>query len=138
MASKLPGWSFLLVGVALIAYSKFIEAKSGANLAIFFWIGVGFLAFGAYREFIPRLRKKPIVPRSTVGPPPQRTEPVHDHRHPAGHHVAGQSPHATHAHVAPTTHPSHPHTPATKPCPRCYQAIPYANRFCGHCGYRFY
>ncbi len=143
MTSKLPGWSFILVGLAVIGFSKLIEAKTAstpdpANLVVFFWIGIGFVVFGAYREFVPRMRKSPRHVPERVGPPPHRTEPQNDHRHPAGHHMHGQSPHTTHQHTQPTQHPSHPYQPATKPCPRCHGTAPNQNRFCIRCGYMFY
>ncbi len=143
MASKLPGWSFLLAGIAMIGFSQFIEKKTAnsadpANLVVFFWIGVGFIVFGAYREFIPRLRKRTKTVPTPVGPPPVKAEPPHNQRHPAMPHVHGTQPHATHQHVTPAQHPSHPHQPASKPCPHCRQTIPYENRFCAHCGFRFY
>jgi len=140
---KLPGWSYLLVGIALIGYSRFIETRTAstadpANLVVFFWIGVGFLVLGAYREFLPRLRRRKPAEPVSAGPPHHQSEPQNDHRHPAGQQMHGHSPHATHQHVPPHPHPSHPHQPQAKACPRCHNPVPYQNRFCGHCGYRFY
>jgi hypothetical protein len=144
MSRPLPGWVWILVGLAIMAYSKFIEAKTAkgpdpANLFLFFWIGIVFILYGAYREFVPRLRaKKPE--KELVGPPPHKpvvaSHPQHAASQHASHaHVASQQ--STHAHVKPHPHPSHPYQPQHKQCPRCHTLTAGSGRFCHHCGYQF-
>lgn len=134
--APLPGWLFMIVGVAVMSYSKYIETKgSEINLIAFFWLGVGFLMWGIGREVIKRLyTKKPQ--QHKVGPPPKK-EHDHDHRHPAGNKFHGQSHHKTHVHTQPQKHPSHPHKLANKNCPRCHGLNSGSAKFCNQCGHEF-
>jgi hypothetical protein len=137
---KLPGWAFMLVGLAIMGYTKFIQLKQPtAKIGIFFWVGIAFLVFGLLREFVPRiLTKKPK--KELVGPPPgtaamrAQTQPLPTH-HPAQHAVP---PHATHQHVTPQQYPSHPYQPQHKQCPRCHQLTHGTAKFCHSCGHQFY
>jgi len=136
--TRIAGWAWMLIGLAVMAYSKFIESRADAKLVLFFWVGVAFILFGAYKEFVPRLRGRQRK-KELVGPVHQPREPEHTtHLHPAGHQHHGISPLATHQHVQSTLHPSHPYTPLHKPCPRCHQFTAGKARFCHNCGHRFF
>ncbi len=138
--AKLPGWSFMVVGVLMILYVGFIERRTEANLIIFFWLGIVFIAWGFLREINQRVlktRKKP--PKPKVGPP--KREVKHDtHKHPAGHQVHGQSPHETHIHTRPLghQHESHPYEKPHKTCPRCHAYNTLHAKHCTKCAHQFY
>lgn len=140
----IAGWAWMLIGIAVIAYTKLIEWKTSnrvqgpAHLTLFFWIGVIFIAYGALREFLPRIRARPAK-KELVGPPQQQMAQHHStHLHPGGHQHHGVSPLATHQHVQSSQHPSHPYTPLHKPCPRCHQTTAGKSRFCHNCGHQFF
>lgn len=69
--AKISGWAYVIVGVAVAIYSKFVEARRpGVALTIFFWIGVALIAVGVFRlvlAFIAgekdKLRAKPDAPQ---------------------------------------------------------------------------
>ena len=128
---KLPGWTFMVVGAIVVAYTKFIGDD---HLRFFFWVGIAFLVYGFFKELAHRLVRP--KPRPTPANPPVRREQELDHRHPAGQRFDGQSPHASHQHTRPQQYPSHPHVPAQKGCPRCHATnVGHAN-FCHGCGQR--
>gem|GEM_PF-6645276 len=136
---SLSGWVWMLAGIALIAYTRFIVSKQPASkIGYFIWIGVAFLIYGAVKEFLPRLRaKRPEKVR--VGPPPANTQhPIHQQQRPHPAMPAqGMSPHASHQHVQPHPHPSYPHTPTTALCPRCHRHVPGHAHTCYNCGFQF-
>jgi hypothetical protein len=136
---RIAGWAWILVGIGIIAYSKFIESRQPtAKLSLFFWLGIAFVVFGALKEFIPRLMRKNHR-KELVGPPQQRAEQEYNtHLHPAGHQQHNVSPHATHQHVQASPHPSHPYEPLHKPCPRCHQMTSGKARYCHNCGHQFF
>lgn len=137
MAKKgLPGWLYMLVGIALILYSLFIESKTGANLTIFLWVGGAFIIFGFGREIKRRVfghKKK----RKEIVHPPHKEDHTHDHKHPAGHHYHGKSHHETHVHTQPHKHPSHPHKVPHKRCPRCHTLNALQRNVCRKCAWDF-
>ena len=136
--SQLPGWSFIIVGIIIIAYSKFIESKVKANLLLFVIAGALFILYGAYKEFILRLKVKPAV-KETVGPPRPNTPEHHStHLHPAGNVQHGVSPHVSHPHVQQSQFQSHPYSAQHKRCPRCHSINAGQARFCHNCGYQFF
>jgi uncharacterized paraquat-inducible protein A len=127
---RLPGWAWMVAGLLIIAYTKFIQAKNPeAQIGIFFWVGIAFIMWGALREFLPRIMKKKVK-REAVGPPPHHT--THHHLNPQ------VSQHATHQHTSPQQHPSHPYQPAHKQCPRCHKLTYGQGKFCHNCGHQFY
>jgi hypothetical protein len=127
--SKLSGWIYIVVGTAVIAYSKYIESKTASSLGFFTLLGFGFLLYGLYLEYITRTKKVPS---------PQK----HPHRHkPLTQPAQGQrqhSPHKTHQHVQQKPRPHHPHTPPYKTCPTCHRKNPLHQQHCTHCRHTFY
>jgi hypothetical protein len=126
--NKIPGWAYMIAGIAIMAYTKFIQSRQPTTkIAFFFWVGLAFVVFGIIREVAPRLKPK-AKSAEQVGPPVQRPH----------HQAAPVIPHMTHQHVNPTQHPSHPYQPNYKQCPRCHQLTHGQGRFCHNCGHQFY
>ena len=137
---KIPGWVWMIAGIIIMGYTKLIEYKRpDTKIGYFIWVGILFLIIGIFREFVPRLlAKKEKAP--LVGPPPG-TDKVDPQRHASQHPAMpahGISPHATHQHVAPTMHPSHPYSPDVKQCPRCMKHTYGHAKYCHTCGYQFF
>jgi hypothetical protein len=134
--SKLPGWVYMIAGLIIMGYTKFIQLKQPTSkIGFFFWVGLVFLVIGILREFVPRLRaKKPR--QEQAGPPPQRQH-QQGQAHPAAHKY-NTSPHATHQHTTPAQHPSHPYQPLHKQCPRCHILTHGQGKYCHNCGHQFY
>jgi hypothetical protein len=126
----------MLVGLGLMGYTKFIQAKRpDSKIGIFFYIGIIVIVFGILREIQLRTRK-PRVEKELVGPPPgHHHEQTRAHPAAPAHHV---SPHASHQHVRPQQHAAHPYAQANKQCPRCHHPAQGQARFCHTCGYQFF
>jgi hypothetical protein len=128
----IPGWAYMIVGLAIMGYTKFIQSRTPASkIGLFFWVGLAFLTFGLLREFVPRLMAKKVK-KDPAGPPQQAS---HLQAHP---HKFNQSPHVTHPHLQPQQHPSHPYQPQHKQCPRCHQLTHGQGKFCHNCGHQFF
>ncbi len=133
----IPGWVYILIGIAIIAYSKFIELKSKSNLLIFVILGGLFIGWGIVREFIPRFKVNSSK-KELVGPPVHKPVYQSTQTHPGGGQAQGISPHQS-AHVQPAQqYASHPYTPTHKRCVRCHTINAGAAKFCHNCGYQFY
>lgn len=125
----LPGWLWMISGLVIIAYTKFIQArKPESKIGLFFWIGIAFIVYGILREFVPRMMSR-RAKKERQGPPPHV---VHNYLRPQG------TSHRTHQHTAPQQHPSHPYEPMHKQCPRCHVLTHGQGRFCHNCGHQFY
>ncbi len=135
----IPGWIYIILGIAFIAYSKFIQSKAaaGKSLMIFFIIGGAFIVWGVLREIVPRLRSRPNK-KELVGPPHTPAQHQSTQLHPAGQQQHGVSSHASHQHVQPQQYPSHPYQPIHKACPRCHQNTSGSAKFCHSCGFQFF
>ena len=61
--ASIPGWIYIIIGVAIAIYSKLLVKETGANpfLNIFFYIGVAFIAVGLVKTIFKRSKKdKPV------------------------------------------------------------------------------
>lgn len=58
----IPGWAYVITGVAIALYSKFVQHTSGSKvMGFFFWIGILFLTVGVFKmllRFITRGEKE--------------------------------------------------------------------------------
>ena len=47
---RIHGLVYVVLGILMAVFSKFIESKLDNNsMALFFWVGLGFIAFGVFR-----------------------------------------------------------------------------------------
>lgn len=134
----LPGWVYMIVGLAIMGYTRFIQARQPAStIGFFFWVGLVFLIWGVLREFVPRILAK-RQKKEHVGPPHQAAHAPHNHLHPGGNAQHGVSNQMTHHHLKPQQHPSHPYQPLHKQCPRCQKLTHGQGKFCHNCGHQFF
>ncbi|MCC7574687.1 hypothetical protein KO361_03795 [Candidatus Woesearchaeota archaeon] len=50
---KIHGSVWMILGVLMAVYSKFIQSKiQKSSLSLFFWVGIGFVVFGVFRLII--------------------------------------------------------------------------------------
>ncbi|MFH0869590.1 MAG: hypothetical protein V1866_00855 [archaeon] len=48
--AKIPGWVYIIVGVAISAVSKMVEAKTKpGQFKLFFWLGIAFVIIGVFK-----------------------------------------------------------------------------------------
>lgn len=48
--AKIPGWVYLIVGVAIAVVSKWVEAKTKpGQFKLFFWLGIAFVVIGVFK-----------------------------------------------------------------------------------------
>ncbi|MDD9953660.1 MAG: zinc ribbon domain-containing protein [Candidatus Woesearchaeota archaeon] len=127
--APLPGWLFMIAGVAVSGYVKYIESKSDNKLSLFFWLGIAFVLYGFGKEVVKRLGKK--HEKQELQEPPAREE-VH-----ADHGTAHKRTQETHKHVQGQQHPSHPHNPNHKGCGQCHAPNHVNANFCHKCGGSF-
>lgn len=133
----IPGWIYIIIGIAIIAYSKFIESRTKSNLIAFVVIGGLFIVWGIIREFVPRLKAR-SAKKVLVGPPAHTPEHQSTHTHPAGTQAQGISPHQS-AHVQPSQqYSSHPYSAQHKRCIRCHTINAGGAKFCHNCAFQFY
>lgn len=47
---RIHGGVYVVLGILMALYSKFIQSKlNNSSMSLFFWIGIGFVAFGVFR-----------------------------------------------------------------------------------------
>lgn len=124
---KLPGWSFVVVGLG-VGLLSLRQVLAGQKMGLFLLVGIGMLVYGLIRMF----------QESREGKADKEHEPLvhggmHPHRPHPSHAAHSTHPHATHH--APHHAPAHTHAhQIPRICSTCHaRNNPHAN-YCGHCG----
>ncbi|MBN2052970.1 hypothetical protein JW756_05680 [Candidatus Woesearchaeota archaeon] len=90
--AAIPGWVYLVIGVAMAAMSKIVESssKKPGNFALFFWLGVAFIVIGLGKLVFKALKKdKKPAKEPTLTPTyqkhPQHPQQKHQQQYQAHH-----------------------------------------------------
>jgi hypothetical protein len=55
---KIHGSVWMILGVLMAVYSKFIQSKvQKSSLSLFFWVGIGFVVYGVFRLIVDYILK---------------------------------------------------------------------------------
>jgi len=108
---KIPGPVYLILGLIVTGLSWFIDSKTESSFALFFYIGLVFLAVGVFKTIV-----KIIIPKQDEQPFAQKPQQQTQQK------IQQQ--------------PQQNNNSNLKYCPRCRVQVSLSNNFCYNCGTR--